>query len=636
MMLRNAEAGSWPAIRALARVVPLVCALGCAAQAHIRRGDTLLKNGSFDAAIAAYEEALRHAPDNAQALEGIRHARVEAVRDQLVRAHRALKEGDYAGGLRAALQARRMPLDLEEVGLVRRIDDLIDQASRGAEKQVADAIERGQFVPAVELATRVEDASPGVASRKQWADDVRARAQRHHSQLADELVPRQLYGSAAIQWALARYAGADVGFEQVVTLWDRFTETICFGTPEVSVEGRAGDVASLRQSIVNALQQRLDGLRSRCGEGTRLLGLRVELENAVVRDDTNTTSAATALPGSGVQTTETYEEEVPYTVVEKVTEHEMRTELLEKRDCAPRPGQERGCRTWTEEVQVQVPVVRERTVEKLRRVQRTRPAKGPFPADKVVQYKLTVVDRQIEIHGTIEVRGEVALPLHVSLVAQDSGHPAVAHPRMDIAEDPLEAKSMESLHAEAVRRVSEEGARALAAAIKRWTIEDAQIARQRVLEGRLPEAEERYLRLVALGIDDDPQLLTFFKDRYGRDLATVMRLLRVAMGAAEARGANDSRASALFPKRGARRPDATLEPVTPEEQPAQIKVPQRAPAPAEKPPDVSPLASDELRALEEASLADASRPEEANATDTNRTEPAEPSAAPARQPVAPK
>ena len=45
-----------------------------------------------------------------------------------------------------------------------------------------------------------------------------------------------------------------------------------------------------------------------------------------------------------------------------ILDNTFRIEKREKRDCAPRPGKERGCVTWTEEVEVKVPIKKKREV----------------------------------------------------------------------------------------------------------------------------------------------------------------------------------------------------------------------------------------------------------------------------------
>ena len=124
-------------------------------------------------------------------------ARRAAVRNKLQEADEALSQAKYALALKVAMQARRMPMDLDDVDLTRRIDETITRAAKLAEERVADWMDKGHFVPAVQLSAQVNDASPGVASRQQWANDVRDRALEYYGKFVDlwkdadpELQPR--------------------------------------------------------------------------------------------------------------------------------------------------------------------------------------------------------------------------------------------------------------------------------------------------------------------------------------------------------------------------------------------------------------------------------------------------------------
>ena len=75
-----------------------------------------------------------------------------------------------------------------------------------------------------------------------------------------------------------------------------------------------------------------------------------------------------------------YYVQVPYIVVEEVTEEEIRIEKVERRDCTPQPGKPRGCVTWLEDVEKKIPVKVKKEVEKIKKVER-RPVKN-LPADK--------------------------------------------------------------------------------------------------------------------------------------------------------------------------------------------------------------------------------------------------------------
>jgi hypothetical protein len=617
--------------------------IGCAAQQHIRKGEALLKEAKYAEAVASFEEALRIEPNNKQADAGIRAARREAVTAELQKAEKALKAGDYAKALSITSRARRMPMDLEDVQLVRRLDDTLSEAAKGAQERVKQWSDVGQFVPAVELADAVVSVSPGEVALKQWAEALRAQAAAHYMKLAEELTTQGLRGSAAVQLAMARQVGASVTPSQVVGLWNQFVEPICFATPKVRVNDGSGKAGTLVQTIETAALTELTALREACGEGTRPLGVSIDLITVSIVDESSSLVAAKALPGSGVQTEETYVEEIPYTETEEVTEYETRTEKQEKRDCAPRPGKERGCTTWIEDVEVKVPVKKTREVQKTRRVEKTRPAKGPFPADKVVTYEITSVRRQVLYEGKVRVEGATGdgRAFKVMRDSSDSGHPAVQHERLSVPADPMEAKPLDELLGSASENVSAEVKAAVATAVVDWSASYAEEARQKVLEGRLPQAEELFLRRLALGVQEDQQLAKFFTERYGKTTGDVLVALLAAMGREVDKSQKDAGMAMRFPKKDTAAKDVAQE--APETiAPAAAKATTAAAAPekaTDKKPDVSAMADDDMKALEAASMGEEKKPEQP-VTDPNAA-PAPPSeeqpaAQPRRGPIVPK
>lgn len=545
-----------PSVRLIGLALSLVfgITLGCAGSDHLRRGDALLRAKKYDEAISAYEEALVESPDNADASRGINKARSSAVREKLRAAKKAFAEGDFPKALRLSLRARSMPLDLQEVDLTRQIDTQVAEASKRAEEEVARYEENGQFVRAVELSEQVAVASPK-ASTRSWADAVKKRAAEHYSSLAEQLVSQSLPGSAALQLAMAKRAGVQVKPERVMGLWESFTEPVCFAVPNIEVEDASGKASAAKEALVSAALSKVESLRERCGEGTRKLQVSIRLTDATIKDDTQTLTAAEPLPGSGFETTETYFEEIPYTAIEDVVEEEVRIEQRQRRDCAPRPGQPRGCREWTEEVEVKVPVTRQVEVQKVRKVERQRPKKGPFPEDKAVTYQQTRVQRAVALKGEVEVMGGAKKTFEVRRDTFDTARPALEHPMLKLAEDPMEATPMPELIAEAAAGVAKDVTATLAESVAKWSEDNRQEARKKALEGQLPQAEELYLRLLALGIEDDAQLEAFFEKRYGRSKDFVLERLLEAMGRevakAETRGPAGARtqAKASFPKR---------------------------------------------------------------------------------------
>src|SRR5262245_2330213 len=103
----------------LGRCVWLLAGLfGCAAQQLVSQGNQLLDEGRHAEALAKCEEALKVEPDNGAILERMKTTRRAAVRAKLDQAAHALSDAQYAEALKLAMQARRMPMDLDDVDLV--------------------------------------------------------------------------------------------------------------------------------------------------------------------------------------------------------------------------------------------------------------------------------------------------------------------------------------------------------------------------------------------------------------------------------------------------------------------------------------------------------------------------------------
>jgi len=598
----------WVAKRTLVVLVIAALMAGCAVRQHLKRGDQALKDGNFNDAIAAYEEALRVAPGHTGAHERIRRARRFAVRDRLEIADQALSAGKLASALRYAMQARRMPLDLEDVNLVRRIDATVDKAAQLAKNRVRDYVDRGHFLNAVGLSQHIVDASPGVESREVWAGKVRQLAIGHYTSLAEELSGSKLAGSAAIQLAMARKVGAEVKVGDVQALWNRFAEPTCFAEPKVKVVDKSGKARELGAKIETTARTELQKLRDQCGDGNRPIGVTIQLTKVDLRDDTSKQTAAKPLPGVEIKTEEIYYEEETYTVIEEVTEYEIQIKKEERRDCAPRPGKPRGCHKWIKEVEVKVPKKVKKEVEKIRRIEKTRPIKEPLPPDKVLSYEVTTVKRRVSYQGTIEITGEVKVkrPFEVERISNDTSNAEARTEGMVIPADPLEAKSMTTLVAEAAESVAEDVRKAVADGVSVWAQRYQKEAEKRVLGGQMPQAEELYLKLLALGAEGGDGMRKFFNDRYGRRVEKVMDLLASALGRSVpkrvATGA-DSAAKARFPTRGPSRDQVVVpDPAMPTAPTAPV-VEKTSTGPDEPGTDAtSGFSEDELADLEKASM----------------------------------
>jgi len=614
---------------------------GCAVQKLLNQGDKLLQEREYLKAIDTYSEALRISPENSTVHEHIKVARREHVRSKLAEAEAALAAGELAKALGDATRVRRMPLDLEDVELVRRIDGVIAKAAATAEERVNGYVAKGHFLLAVDLSQQIVAASPGVATREAWAAEVRSKAILHYVALAKSMRSEGHHGSAAIQLAVAKRLGGEVAVPDVRELWNRFAEPTCFAAPHVEVLDRSGKAQELRAKIQTTAIAELEKVRAACGDGTRELGVRIELSKVDVGDMSTTRRAAKALPGVEVETEEVYFIEEPYTEVETYTEYDVHMEKRELRDCAPRPGKERGCSTWVEEVEVKTPIIKTRDVQKVRQIRKTRPKDGPLPEDKVLTYTVTSVTRHVTYEGVVTLSGEVDKTRTFSITREsaDESNEAVAGKGLSIPADSLVVKSMGDLVAEAAEALAEEVRLAVAESVREWIARYEEQARSRVLAGQMPQAEELYLKELALGVGQSQPLSEFFADRYGRSVTEVIDMLGVALGReVSKRNQGDAEAAAglvHFPSR------ATAEEAIAEDAPqattgtgpipirgAVAAPPPVSTATAKKPAD-SGMSDDELKALEDASL-DALKPvvpksvTPAPATTTTPSEPTSP------------
>lgn len=552
--------------------------VGCAAREHLVRGDGFLKQGRHADAIMEYERVLEGAPDNEEAQQGIRKARRLAVRIELKKANRNLKQGDYARALRGALRARRMPLDLEDVDLVQKIDSTIASTAKAAEKRVREFIGRKHYIPAVELADSIVQASPGEKAREFWAEDIRKQAVAYYGVEGKKLRAKRP-GSAAIQLALRKRAlGEQVKRGAMASLWDRFASPVCFAAPMVEISDASRQLGEVGASLQGRLVGALKGFQERCGVGKRPLGLKIQFSEVDVVDTTDTRVAAQALPGVRVKTEEVYYEEVPYTEMVEVKEFETRVEKQEKRDCAPRPGKPRGCRTWVEDVEVKVPVIRKKEVQKIRRIERKRPITN-LPDAKVVKYDVTTVTRQITYGGTIEIKGVSFAPSRftVSHESVDSSHAEVDSRGVFIKADALQVESLAEVQKRAGTKLFLSIKEVLGRAVTEWTHEMRSGARQNSADGEFAAAEEGYLALVALGATPGQELEEFFNKRYGLGIHDVLDTVSPAVG----REIVVSRKAGKLKGDGRRFPRRGIPTRVKAKAPARaVKVPVKAPVPA--------------------------------------------------------
>ncbi|MEL6544960.1 MAG: hypothetical protein AAFQ82_10065, partial [Myxococcota bacterium] len=398
--------------------------------------------------------------------------------------------------------------------------------------------------------------------------------------------------ASATRLALAQSIGAELEASEIESAWTAFREPNCFSTPRVELQTKRraspGALSQIKASVLSELER----LQSRCGSGTQPLNVTVAVDVARISEDDRSVSAAQALPGVELETEEIYYEEVPYTEVEEVTTFDVTLELVERRDCAPRPGQ-RGCRTWTEEVEKKIPRVERREVEKIRRVERRRPLPGPFPKDKAVRFDKRVVSRQVQLRGEMRLLGEEASArFSIQAESSDESHPAVNERGVSLAADPLEVKSTEAVLAEAGKKLSETVRRGLERAVGLRGKELRLSAVRLSQEGKKLPAEENFLKKLVIGGDVDPDMTRFYTQRYGRPVSEVLKTLLIAIGRAEPKA--EQREPELFPTDG-RLETESNSPVAPE------GPRDSEPVPSSENRDEA-AESEELRRLEQESL----------------------------------
>ncbi|MEO0811940.1 MAG: tetratricopeptide repeat protein, partial [Myxococcota bacterium] len=490
------------------RPTRLLCSLlfmltGCGGSVWVQKGDALLEQERYDDAIEAYEQALRESPGDDEAERGMARARGGQAREIIEQAEENLEEGRYVEAMRQALAARSMPIDLGEVRLSRRIDRTIAAIDDDSDVQVERWLEQERYLDAVDLANALGSVDE---RRRSWASSVQAKAIEFYRGSAAEALAAGLPGAAATRLALAQSIGAELEASEIESAWTAFREPNCFSTPRVELQTKRraspGALSQIKASVLSELER----LQSRCGSGTQPLNVTVAVDVARISEDDCSVSAAQALPGVELETEEIYYEEVPYTEVEEVTTFDVTLELVERRDCAPRPGQ-RGCRTWTEEVEKKIPRVERREVEKIRRVERRRPLPGPFPKDKAVRFDKRVVSRQVQLRGEMRLLGEEASArFSIQAESSDESHPAVNERGVSLAADPLEVKSTEAVLAEAGKKLSETVRRGLERAVGLRGKELRLSAVRLSQEGKKLPAEENFLKKLVIGGDVDPDM----------------------------------------------------------------------------------------------------------------------------------
>jgi hypothetical protein len=507
-----------------------VLLVACASQQLVKTGDALLASQQYAEALAAYGAALAEQPGDPLLLERIHQARRAQVGAELAAADVALEGGALALSVGAALRARHTPLSLDDVDLLERVEAAVSRTAAAAEDRVRQLCDEGRFAAAVALSRQIAEAASG--ARDAWADEVRARGISHYTALAAKLAARNP-GSAAVQLALARELGAPIEPAAVASLWRRFTDGFCPAAVQLKVSSSRALPSELVTRLQTDLSSQLEPLRQSCGQGTRPLIVHLQVAKMESKDDSARRHLLAPRDGVTVPLEETVTVDEPITEVEEVTDYEERREPREQRDCAPRPGQERGCRTWTEEVVVKVPVVHERQVQRVRRVERKRPVDlAAVPADQVVAFDVVTTSRRAHVAGRLDVQGATPQPFDVEAVSQDSDHQARPDGSFLPAPRVADVKPLGQLFDELGQAIAKEAARATFAATSAWAAEFAAQAHAALQAGEPAQAEEAYLRALALG-ETTPDMAGFFDGRYGRAASEVMAALAQAQQESE-------------------------------------------------------------------------------------------------------
>lgn len=639
--MRKSKLGvSWGLV--LAALIAFVGA--CANTEYVAKGDGLLKKGDYVAAIDAYEKALVESPGNSRAEQGIKDARRGQALAYVAQAEKELAQGRFVSAMSQALKARDIPLDLEDVKVVRRIDRAVENTTRASEEQVKVFVKSNRYIDAVTLVGQLVRVDPAL---QEWGREVQAKAVAHYLEQAESRKSAGYPGSAALKLAVARQVGADVERAEIESHWASFRDPYCFSDPKLQVKavGRVDPQAVTH--IKTTLKDELDAVQARCGEGGQPLEVRVTVEKTEVVDTTEEVTLAEPLPGVEIKTEEVYFEEIPYTEVVEVTEYETRIEQVEHRDCAPRPGQ-RGCRSWVEEVEKKVPVKVEKEVQKVRKVRKTRPLTTPLPDDKVVKYPATAVTRRVSYAGSMKLAGfDDSIDFVVREESTDTAHGPVAERGVSLPEDPMEADEMEAVFAAANKALNAEVRRLLTNAINAWGAARAKTAAGLIEAGNLGGAEEAYLGTLVIGGKIDRSMSRFFSQEYGKAVPDVLAVLLDALGRTKAK--DQGKAESLFPTRGAAFPERQQDDSESAKEPAEVADDAAAPAfptRGEEPEKEAMTQEelDEIKALEEASMEAAEPVSRKSATASDDTKAAEGEKAPAtkdgdgspsRAPVAP-
>ena len=511
------------------RLIWVLCVVGllvgCAGREFIARGDELLERGRYQEAIRAYEQALQVSPGNSAAEDGRKTARKQAVQEELDKGQEAISRKDFAGALRRALTARKMPLDLDEVELKRAIDRMISSAAKEAEKRVDQLIARSHFYEAAMVAEEIVLASPGVSSREEWASSIKAQAVSFYRERAKRAHEANLHGAEALSLAMGSQLEEVKPTEAVQEAWRHFTETAVIGVPSLKFVPGPGVVIpdeelllKLGTKVGDALVQKLPVMR----DGGAIPGFTVSIDELKFDTVAEATKVPYPYPGVRIQLRETYLEDVTFRELVDVTEMQTRIEKREMRDCAPRPGKARGCRTWVEDVEVKVPVEVKREVERVRQEERER-FKQDLSTDKVLYVDADQVTQAWTLAGTWKLEGDIAnaQAFRIELKKSDYRHAAVETDRLTVLEDIDELATPTAMTADIAKELELRLSAGWNEARDAWFVESQNKLLALSNDEKWLEAQDIALAMLSRGLTPDRSMERFFYNAFGQPAARV-------------------------------------------------------------------------------------------------------------------
>lgn len=516
--------------------------LGCVVRKH---GEAVLFAGLLGTLTAC-------AATGQQAQRDRERATYRAQAQQLVQqAESHVRARDVIAALQLAQQARQIPLDLNDVALVRQIDAVASRAMHDGKVLAQRLVEEGQLWPAAQLSDRIATVVPTDKAQRAWADKLRSTIIARYLAEGEARARAGLNAGAAVQFALASALGAtDLHGEDIARLWaqSRSEEGMCLPPVNVRVvrADRANCVtcAELTQALQSHVAFQGVGCASSASGNILPMDVVLTLREEKITDTTHIAQYGKALPGVTLATEETYVVDVPRVEQQQITEYETRTEQKTYRDCAPRPGQPRGCHTYTEDVVTQVPVTRIKDVVVVDRIEKVRPLPGPFPADKVVTYPVTTTYREAVIRGNITIQGSItaSAPLDVWIVSTDDSHPDVVQSgtsHLLLAADPMTARAMDDITRDAFARARTAVDDAMQPGILTLVAtrrEQAQAIRQ---QGQTANAEEIYFGLLQEGaVTTGDDVDSYYQHAYGMPSADLMRTVNTVLQGDHAVAAN--------------------------------------------------------------------------------------------------